>query len=186
MLRLVLHFGGFAVSRDSGRSPEGASPLTPFLCGKIKCMKPGRYPCASFLAAFLLMVPSASPAATTCVGMPRLKTLHRVWGVVFFASGDRIANAHVSVLEGDKEIAVQETDDHGKFSFDQLKPGNYELRIRMNGVPGTAASRVVLARPNAKANKEIAVNFSLTVASCSSFSLVDAKRFEAELKSAQL
>jgi hypothetical protein len=56
----------------------------------------------------------------------------------------------------------------------------------MNGVPGAAASRVVLARPNAKANKEIAVNFSLTVASCSSFSLVDAKRFEAELKSAQL
>lgn len=156
------------------------------VCGKIKCMKPGRNPWALFLAALLLMVPSASLAATTCVGMPPLKTLHRVCGVVFFASGDRIANANVSVLEGDKEIAVQETDDHGKFSFDQLKPGNYELRIRVHGIPGIAGTRVVLARPNAKSKKEIAVNISVTVANCSSFSLVDAKHFEAGLKSDQL
>jgi Carboxypeptidase regulatory-like domain len=128
------------------------------------------------------MVASAIPAATTCVGMPPLKTLHRVWGVVFFASGDRIANANVSVLEGDKEIAVQETDDHGKFSFDQLNPGNYVLCIRVNGVPGIAGTRVVLASPNAKSKKEIAVNISITVANCSSFSLVDAKHFEARLK----
>ena len=76
----------------------------------------------------------------------------------------RIANANVSVLEGDKEIAVQETDDHGKFSFDQLKPGNYELRIRVHGIPDIAGTRVVLARPNAKSKKEIAVNISVTVA----------------------
>lgn len=141
---------------------------------------------ASVLAALLLMVPSAAPATTTCVGMPPLKTLRRVCGVVFFPSGDRIPNANVSVLQGDDEIAVQKTDDHGKFSFDQLKPGNYELRVCVNGVPGIAATRVVLARPNAKAKKEIAVNFSLTAASCSSFSLVEVKQFEGGLKSDQL
>jgi hypothetical protein len=160
-------------------------PYAVFVYSKIKCMKPVRIPSASVLAALLLMVHSAAPSATTCVGMPPLKTLHRVRGVVFFPSGVRIPNANVSVLEGDKEIAVQKTDDHGKFSFDQLKPGNYELRIRVDGVPGIAATRVVLARPNAKAKKEIAVNFSLTAASCSSFSLVDVTQFEAGLKSEQ-
>jgi hypothetical protein len=101
------------------------------------------------------------PSSTTCVGQEPLKPVHRICGVVFFPSGDRIHNANVSVLEADKEIAIQKTDDNGKFSFDQLKPGNYELRIRVDGVPGIAATKVVLGRPNAKSKKEIAVNISL-------------------------
>jgi hypothetical protein len=56
--------------------------------------------------------------------MEPLKPLHRICGVVFLNSGDRIANATVSVLEGEKEIATNKTDDHGNFSFDQLKPGH--------------------------------------------------------------
>src|SRR5215469_1644599 len=166
----------------SGPRPVSRRQFVPnaiSVCSKIEYMKRVRIPWASLLAALLLMVPSAAPSATTCVGMPPLKTLHRVCGVVFFPSGDRVPNANVSVLEGDKEIAVQKTDDHGKFSFDQLKPGNYQLRIRVDGVPGIAAARVVLARPKAEAKKEIAVNFSLTVASCSTFSIVDVKQFEA-------
>jgi hypothetical protein len=113
--------------------------------------------------------------------MPPLKTLHRVWGVVFFPSGDRIKNANVSVLQGDKEIAVQKTDDHGKFIFDKLRPGKYELRILVDGVPGVAVTKIVLARPNVDSKQEIGVNIFITVASCSSFSLVDAKQFEAGL-----
>jgi hypothetical protein len=61
--------------------------------------------------------------------MRPLKPLHRICGVVFFSSGDGIANAKVSVLRADKEIALQTTDHDGKFSFDQLKPGNYELPL---------------------------------------------------------
>jgi hypothetical protein len=152
-----------------------------FACDKIRFMSRGYILGSSFLAVALLTFPRPVPSSTTCVGQEPLKPVHRICGVVFFPSGDRIHNANVSVLEGDKEIAIQKTDDNGKFSFDQLRPGNYELRIRVDGVPGIAATKVVLARPNAKSKKEIAVNIFLTAASCSSFSIVDAKRFEAGL-----
>jgi len=111
------------------------------------------------------------------------QTLHRVWGVVYFPNGDRIANATVSVLEleRDDEVAVEKTDDQGKFSFDQLKPGSYRLHIRVNGLPGTAGTMIVLAHPNAKWKKEVAVNISVTLINCSNFLLVNAKQFEAVL-----
>src|SRR5579859_8177983 len=97
-----------------------------------------------FLAALFLSLPSVAPSATTCVEMPPLKPIHRICGVVLFPSGDRIANATVSVLEGDKEITAKKTDGDGKFSFDQLRAGHYELRIRVDGVPGIASTKVVL------------------------------------------
>lgn len=65
---------------------------------------------ASLPAALLLSLPSTTSSATTCVGLPSLKPVHCICGVVFFPSGDRIANAKVTVLQGGKEIAVQETD----------------------------------------------------------------------------
>jgi hypothetical protein len=86
------------------------------------------------------------------------------------------------VLVADKEIAVTKTDDHGKFSFDRLKVGHYELRIRLEGLPtGVAGAKIVLVRPSAKSKKEIAVNFNPGTPACSSFSLEDADKFEAEL-----
>lgn len=141
-------------------------------------MRRTRLPLTAFLATLFLALPSVVPSATTCVEMPPLKPLHRICGVVFFPSGDRIANATVSVLEGDKEIAAKKTDDDGKFSFDQLKAGHYELRIRVDGVPGIASTKVVLTRVNIKSKQEIAVNIFLRIANCSSFSLVDTKKFE--------
>lgn len=134
-----------------------------------------------FLPVLLLTPPRPVPSATTCVGTEPLKPLHRLCGVVFFPSGDRIAKATVSVLEEDKEIAVKKTDGDGKFSFDQLKAGHYELRISVDGVPGIAGTKVVLTRPNTKSKQEIAVNIFLGIANCSSFSLVDTKKFEAGL-----
>lgn len=141
---------------------------------------------SSFLTVAILTFPRPLPSSTTCVGQELLKPVHRICGVVFFPSGDRIHNANVSVLKGDKEIAIQKTDDNGKFSFDQLKPGNYELRIRVDNVPGIAATKVVLARPNGKSKKEIAVNIFLTAASCSNFSIVDAKRLEGGLNPSEV
>ena len=133
---------------------------------------------ASFLAALLLALPGAVSSATTCVEQP-LKPLHRICGVVFFLSGDRIANAKVSVLQAGKEISVQQTDVEGNFSFDQLKPGDYELRVRVEGV-GSAATQVVLVHPGAKSTKEIAVHMTPNGV-CSWFSLVNSKKFEAGL-----
>lgn len=139
------------------------------------------YVLSVFLPVLLLTPPRPVPSSTTCVGTEPLKPLHRLCGVVFFPSGNRIANATVSVLEEAKEIAVKKTDGDGKFSFDQVKAGHYELRIRVDGVPGIAGTKVVLTRPNTKSKQEIAVNIFLGIANCSSFSLVDTKKFEAGL-----
>src|SRR5882762_8992040 len=95
---------------------------------------------ASFVATILLSLPLVVSSATTCVGMPPLKPIHRICGVVFFPSGDRVHNAKVTVLQGGKEIAVQETRDEGKFSFEHVKAGNYEIQVRVNGVPGESHS----------------------------------------------
>jgi hypothetical protein len=148
-----------------------------FAYGKIEYMKRASFLFASFLAALFLA--SAQSSATTCIQMPPLKPLHRICGVVFFASGDRIAKAKVSVLQTGKEIAVQQTGDDGKFSFDELKPGNYELRVAVEAV-GVAGTQIVLIHPEAKSKQEIATKMSLNGV-CSSFSLVNSQEFEAGL-----
>ena len=149
-----------------------------YTCVKMEIMERVRLLFASFIAALLLSLPYGVFSATTCIGLPPLKPIHRICGVVFFPSGDRIANAKVTVLLAGKEIAVQQTADDGKFSFDQLKAGNYELRVLVNAVR-VAATQVVLVRPEAKSKREIAVNMMLQ--GCSSFSLVNSKEFEAGL-----
>jgi len=133
---------------------------------------------ASLLAALFLSLPSTISSATTCVGLPPLRPVHRICGVVFFPSGDRIANAKVTVLQAGKEIALQETDNDGKFSFDHLEAGKYEIRVHVEAVP-VVATDLVLVRPQAKPKREIAVN--MMPQGCSSFSLVNPKKFEAGL-----
>ena len=137
---------------------------------------------AALLAAaggFLFLHATGVSCATTCIAPPPLKPVHRICGIVFFPSGDRVANAKVTVLQAATEIAEQKTGSDGKFSFDRLKAGNYEIRIRINGL-GDAAAPIVLVKPEAQPKREIAVNMSLTGA-CSSFSLVNSKKLEAGL-----
>jgi uncharacterized protein (DUF2141 family) len=130
----------------------------------------------SVVIGALLSLPAETSPATTCVALPPLKPIHCICGVVFFPSGDRISNAKVTVLQANKEIAVQQTDKDGKFSFEQLKAGKYEIRIWAEHI-GSASSQVVLVHPRAKPNRELAVNMSLSGV-CSSISLVDSKQFE--------
>jgi hypothetical protein len=96
------------------------------------------------------------------------------------SNGDRIAKAKITVLQAGKEIAAQESDNDGKFSFDRLEAGKYEIRVQVEPLR-VAATEVVLVRPRTKSEREIAVNISL--AGCHSFSLVNSKKFEARLKS---
>ena len=147
-------------------------------------MKRARPFFAVFLAALFLALPKASPA-NTCVEVPPIKPVHRICGVVSFDTGVRIANAKVTVFQGTKEIAMQFTKEDGKFSFDQLKAGNYELHVRFEAAPFplVAVTQVVLVHPEPKARREISVNLRFG-GGCNSFSLVDAKKFEAALDAA--
>ena len=61
-----------------------------------------------------------------------------------------------TVLQAGKEIATQQTDKDGKFSFESLKAGNYEIRVRAETL-GDAYSQIVLTRPQSKSKRELAV-----------------------------
>jgi hypothetical protein len=126
----------------------------------------------------LLLLPSAISCSTTCVGLPPLRPVHCICGVVFFPTGDRITNVKVTVLQAGKEIALQETDHDGKFFFDRLEAGNYHIQVHVEAVP-VAATDVILVHPEAKPKREIAVR--MMPQGCSSFSLVNLKKFETGL-----
>jgi Carboxypeptidase regulatory-like domain len=128
---------------------------------------------ASVIAGVLLFLPSATFSATTCIEVPLPKPIHQISGFVYFPSGDRITNAEVTVLQAGNEIAVQQTNKDGKFSFEQLRPGKYEIRVRVEHFVD-AHSQVVLVNPKAQPREELAVLISLSGA-CSNISLVHTK-----------
>jgi Carboxypeptidase regulatory-like domain len=128
---------------------------------------------ASVLVGVLLLLPSATFSATTCVDVPLRKPIHKICGFVYFPSGDRITNAEVTVLQAGNEIALQRTSQDGKFSFEQLRPGKYEIRVRVEHFVD-AHSQVIVVNPKAQPKEELAVSISLSGA-CSNISLVHTK-----------
>jgi hypothetical protein len=128
---------------------------------------------ASVIAAVLLLLPSTTFSATTCIEVPLRKPIHKICGFVYFPSGDRITNAEVTVLQAGNEIAAQQTSKDGKFSFEELRPGKYEIRVRVEHFVD-AHSQVVLVNPKAQPKEELAVLISLSGA-CSNISLVHTK-----------
>src|SRR5215472_12864815 len=137
------------MKNSKAKSPLQLLPCTnyPSCVGRLCEMKHAGLPLVSLLVILLL---SLTPAisSTTCVGLLPLKPVHRICGVVFFPSGDRIANAKVTVVQGEKEVAVQETNENGEFSFAGLKSGKFEIRVEVKTLP-LAAARVVLVDPEA-------------------------------------
>ena len=83
-----------------------------------------------------------------------------------------------TVLQAGKEIATQQTGKDGMFSFESLKVGNDEIRVRAETL-GDAYSQIVLTRPQSKSKRDLAVN--MHPGSCSSISLVSSKQLETEL-----
>jgi hypothetical protein len=164
------------MKNSKAKSPLQLLPCTNYTScvGRLCEMKRAGLPLVSLLVILLSLTPAIS--STTCVGLPLLKPVHRICGVVFLPSGDRIANAKVTVAQGEKEVAVQETNENGEFSFAGLKSGKYEIRVEVKTLP-LAAARLVLVDPEAKPKQEIAVNMSLN--GCSTFSLVNPRKFEA-------
>jgi Carboxypeptidase regulatory-like domain len=148
-------------------------------------MKRRRPFCAAFLATLLLALPGGVFSARSCVGDDPIKPVHRICGVVTLEAVERVANAKITVIQGNKEIATQLTKEDGKFSFDQLKAGHYELHVRFETAPFplVAVTPVVLVHPEPKPRREIAVVLRFG-GGCNSISLVDSKKYDAALDQA--
>ncbi|MGB7729481.1 MAG: carboxypeptidase regulatory-like domain-containing protein [Candidatus Acidiferrum sp.] len=67
-------------------------------------------------------------SATTCVEVPvPKKPVSHICGRLLDGVGGPIAQAKVRIWKEDVLVAEVQTDDNGKFSFDTLKDGNYDI-----------------------------------------------------------
>jgi hypothetical protein len=83
---------------------------------------------------FVSLVLSTSLFATTCIVGKKLK-VHQVCGQVVDKDGAVVAEAFVFLksLGGAETVATISTDQEGNFQFSDLKSGEYELRVKLDG-----------------------------------------------------
>jgi len=78
-----------------------------------------------------------------------IKPIHCIRGIVIDPSGLPISNAKVAILKAGTEFVSILTHADGKFSFDRLETGSYEIQVEANGFK-TARSSVAVVAPRSK------------------------------------
>jgi Carboxypeptidase regulatory-like domain len=87
---------------------------------------------ATILVGGFLLAAGTSSAEVTCEAL-RLKPLRCVCGTVIDEAGEVVSDAAVTILKHGTEIATVQTRRDGKFSFEELKAGSYDLFARAVG-----------------------------------------------------
>ncbi len=88
--------------------------------------------------------------------MVPIKPIQCVRGGVIDHSGGRISNARVTILRGKTEIVSVRTDADGRFSFERLEPGDYEIQVEANSF-NTLRSLLVVVGSTSKCKRELQV-----------------------------
>jgi 3-dehydroquinate synthase class II len=83
--------------------------------------------------------------------------------------GEPIPNAKVTILKGVTELASVQTNDDGKFSFEQLEAGNYDIQVQADSFKSIQSS-IVLVKPVTKCKRTLLVTLAVGM-SCSSVGL---------------
>jgi hypothetical protein len=86
----------------------------------------------------------------------RLKPLRCVCGTIIDESGEVVLRADVVILKDGTEIATVETGKNGKFSFQAIKPGSYDLQARAFGFRVFSAP-IVVANPAKKCRQRLEI-----------------------------
>ena len=136
---------------------------------------------AAFVAVItgvLLLVPtSALPRSEVFCNQKRVKPLRHISGIVIDQSGAPIAGVKVTILEGAKEVAAAHTGGNGKFSFEGLKEGDYEVQTKAEGFYDFRFP-VVLVRPRERWKRALEVVLTTGGEQCSGVRLVKLKVVE--------
>jgi hypothetical protein len=136
-------------------------------------MKMGK-PVLAIIIVFLLFCPSDISSATECIALPPLKGIHHVCGFVSDPSGASVADAKVTVLKDGNEVATMQSGADGRFAFEELKAGKYDMRVDAKGFV-TAVSSIVLVTPGGGCKKELDVLLGVGM-SCSIITLGKPKK----------
>src|SRR3984893_17719745 len=131
-------------------------------------------PFGAIIVGLLLLLPAETSKATTCIVQP-LRPIHHICVFVNNQWGEPIPNATVTLLQKGSEIVTMQSGADGRFSFEHLKAGNYDIQVQASDFL-TAFSSVILAKPDiTKCKRELDVLLSVS-GGCSGISLVKPKR----------
>jgi hypothetical protein len=91
------------------------------------------------LSLLALLAMAVGVSANTCVEIPSpKKPLSHVCGVIVDRTGATVAGAKVQILteKDDSVLAEVQSDSNGRFSFETLKEGRYQIRVVAQGFSG--------------------------------------------------
>jgi hypothetical protein len=108
------------------------------------------------LAGLLFLLPGTSRAEVICRKERPLKPVHCLCGKLIDPSGAPVSSAAIRVDRDGKQVATGSTNADGKFLFQELKSGRYELAADFDGfVP--FRSPVVLTKPTKKCRHKLVI-----------------------------
>jgi Carboxypeptidase regulatory-like domain len=87
---------------------------------------------ASLMAAVFLL-PSTALANEAICKPQKTKKVSRLCVVVINQTGGPQADVRLTVFDGEKQIAEGTTGEDGKFSFDTLEAGSYQVKVHHDG-----------------------------------------------------
>ena len=115
--------------------------------------------CATAVVGFLVL-PAGSPGTAEICKELHLKPLHCVCGTLINELGEPVAYATVTVLTDAAERAAVKTGDDGKFSFDELTPGSYELQVQAAGFRSYRFP-IVVVKQESKCKRALEIRLTL-------------------------
>ena len=128
---------------------------------------------AVIIAGICLLLSGAVYAAECTTVIP-IKPIHCVCGVVIDRSGGRISNAKVTLLKGETELVSKQTGTDGKFSFEPMEVGEYQIQVETTGFK-TARSSFVAVKPAEKCKQALEVVLGFGVECDTGIALVRSK-----------
>ena len=115
---------------------------------------------ATVITGLVLLLPASSSSTTEICKEVRLKPLHCVCGTLIDTAGAPVARATVTILKDGTGHAAVNTGEDGKFSFDELKAGNYEFCVKANGFRSFRFP-IVVVKPDSKCRRALKIRLTL-------------------------
>jgi Carboxypeptidase regulatory-like domain len=116
------------------------------------------------LAAIFLVLSPAQGDETVCK-VQGVKKVSHVCGSILNPLGVPVPGAKVMIFKDGADIGEVQSDESGKFSFDSLKEGNYEIQVLASGYASFAFS-VVLANTDKKCKRALQIALSIRASAC--------------------
>ena len=136
---------------------------------------------AIIVAGLLLSVTTEALCASEVICSQKpVKPVQHICGIVIDQSGAPVAGVKVAILKGDTELVSVETGKDGKFSFDGLNAGNYDIQAQEESFH-TFRFPIVLVKPGERCKHALEVELIVGSEACSGVHLVKPKAVERRL-----